>query len=47
MRDNPEIAAKLEADLRERLGLAGAPQAANGGNGNSPVPPPAAATRGK
>ncbi|HWR52853.1 MAG TPA: recombinase RecA [Bryobacteraceae bacterium] len=48
MRANPDIADRLEAELRERLGLTRAVPAEDG-NGSSPVPAPApaAATRGK
>ncbi len=46
LRDNPDMTAKLEAELRERLGLI-KPGSSAPVNGDSPKPSPAAATRGK
>ncbi len=49
LKDNPEVAAKLEADLRHILGLARPAQAAGAASAPeaSPKPAPAAATRGR
>jgi recombination protein RecA len=51
LRDNPDIAQKLEAELRVALGLVRQAPPANGGPAPEPAPPskssPAAATRGR